>query len=269
MNKLASELYTKLSAPFEAKDIEFRIGNRRKDAPKKVQIYAYITRDAIHKRFNDVCGPYEWEPKYRPILGNKLEGFICEIVVYNVVFDDDGTVRDVRIEDGADVTEMGSQDVKGGFTHSLKRTSQMFGVGMYLTGWEQVWINIENEKYLNRSEIATLQGWYTEWVNSGFTARPWLKAQYSTPTQSSQSTQAPQATQPAQAKAPKPSAEDSAGALVSLKEDLQSYLALYDGERDATIKQWWEKDAVKKLRTVLNADDTKALQAYVRQMRTA
>lgn len=264
-NLVANTLYEKLSAPFEAKDIEFRIGNRSKNEPKKVLIYAYTTRDAIQKRFNDVCGPYGWEPKYRPLLGNKLEGFICEITIYNVVFDSDGTVRDVRMEDGADVTEMGSQDVKGGFTHALKRTAQMFGVGMYLTGWEQVWITIENEKFLSRKEVANLQQWYTEWVNSGFTARPWLGASKSSP--------APQAPPTSQAPTPPPtptsSPEDSAGALVSLKEDLQSYLTLNDGKREELIKTWWAKDAVKKLRAILTKGDTADLQTYVRQQRTA
>lgn len=137
-----TELLQKLSAPFPANDIEWRI--QQLDKTKlKASVLAYITARGVINRFNDVCGLGGWDeadPKYVEVADSKGKietGFIRGLKVLT----EKGWVTRY---DGAPCTDI--EPLKGGMSDSLKRVAVHFGVGVYL-------YDLKNNK------VTLIEGW--------------------------------------------------------------------------------------------------------------
>ena len=119
---------SKLKAPFEAKDIQWRVAQSGlRDGNPWAKVLAYVDNRAIMNRLDEVCGPMNWWNEY---LQGPQGGVICGI-----------SIRDgdhvVTKWDGADNTNI--EEVKGGLSDSMKRAAVQWGIGRYLYDLEEGW----------------------------------------------------------------------------------------------------------------------------------
>jgi hypothetical protein len=121
---------TKLTEPFSAHEIEWRIGSTTKDKAKGMAL-AYLTNRAIMNRLDDVCGQSDWANEFER-WGEK--GARCGISIY---------IEDkwVTKYDGAEDTNI--EATKGGFSDSMKRAAVQWGMGRYLYDLPSVWVPLK------------------------------------------------------------------------------------------------------------------------------
>ena len=117
-----------LSAPFERKDIEFRVC-RASQKNKKVSVLAYITARAIMERLDAVFGVEGWRDEYE-VLQN---GVKCRL---SVKIGADWISK----EDVAAFTNI--EALKGAFSDSLKRAGVKYGIGRYLYDLTEHWVEV-------------------------------------------------------------------------------------------------------------------------------
>lgn len=126
-------LFSRLSLPFPASRLEWRIG--RKTASGKGFMFPYVTSRGIMERLDDVFGADGWSASYTAIEG----GFLCTL---GCCVDKDCWVHK---QDGAGRTDV--EPVKGGISGALKRAAVAWGIGRYLYELPQVLVDLEDGKY--------------------------------------------------------------------------------------------------------------------------
>lgn len=131
MNK---NIFVRLSEPFDANEIEYRIGNTNADKTSGLAL-AYLTARAVMNRLDDVVGPENWQDKYTPApsSGGKA-GWICEL---SLRLGDEWITK----SDGADESDI--EPIKGGISDAMKRAAVKWGIGRYLYSLPPVWVAIE------------------------------------------------------------------------------------------------------------------------------
>lgn len=140
--------WSKLTEPFPAKDIEWRIqqsgvGNKGPWA----RVLAYITARAIQERLDTVFGPGGWKNEYKQ---GPDGGVLCRIYFR----DDQGEW--VWREDAAENTDI--EGVKGGISGSLKRAGAALGIGRYLYNLEAGFADItENGQNYAKTKDGTFK----------------------------------------------------------------------------------------------------------------
>ena len=119
---------TDLAKPFPADDIEWRIAQcgLKADGEPWAKALAYITARAIHDRLDAVCGPANWQLKYKEHLGET----VCSIGIKTLSGNLDEKSEWVWKEGGADKTQI--EAFKGGLSGSEKRAGVPWGIGRYL-----------------------------------------------------------------------------------------------------------------------------------------
>lgn len=117
-----------LSAPFEASEIEWRIGRlgkRQQDESVWATCMAYVDARAVTHRLDLVCGPAGWKIEQPvPLMSeNKIVGFLIGISI---------RVGDQWVTkwDGSDVSDI--EAIKGGISGAVRRSCAMWGIGKYL-----------------------------------------------------------------------------------------------------------------------------------------
>jgi hypothetical protein len=141
------ELLKRLSKPFPAKDIEWRVG-RAVNTKNGISIIplAYITARAVMDRLDEVMGPEGWTDDIRTVefevynhdgVARKQLGFLCSLTCYF------GTSA-VTKTDGAEATDM--ESFKGGASSALKRAAVKFGIGRYLYDLGESWCDLVQDK---------------------------------------------------------------------------------------------------------------------------
>lgn len=128
-------LFSRLSLPFPASRLEWRIG--RKTASGKGFMFPYVTSRGIMERLDDVFGADGWSASYTAIEG----GFLCTLGCC-VNKEKDCWVHK---QDGAGRTDV--EPVKGGISGALKRAAVAWGIGRYLYELPQVLVDLEDGKY--------------------------------------------------------------------------------------------------------------------------
>ena len=130
--KTPEELRTALSAPFSSGDIEWRVSATNRDKTKGLAV-AYVTNRAIQNRLDDTVGVDGWYNEFVPWKNGAAQ--LCGI---SICFAD----RDVWLTkyDGADDSDI--EAVKGGLSDSMKRAAVEWGIGRYLYGMPQIWVEI-------------------------------------------------------------------------------------------------------------------------------
>jgi hypothetical protein len=121
--------FDKLSEPFPAVDVSWRIQRKSKDGTKAAVI-AYLDSRAVMDRLDQVAGPANWQDSYH---AGPAGGLICELRI-NI----DG--KWVAKEDGAENTEI--EPVKGGLADAFKRAAVKWGIGRYLYSLPATWVPI-------------------------------------------------------------------------------------------------------------------------------
>ena len=124
------EVFEKLKARFDEKDLEFRVSATNRDKTMSLAV-PYLQARAIQNRLDEVIGFENWKVSYKEIQG----GFICRLALrINNEW--------IEKEDGASSTDY--ESVKGGISNSFKRVaSSGFGIGRYLYNAKKNWFPIE------------------------------------------------------------------------------------------------------------------------------
>lgn len=128
--------FSKLSEPFAAKEIEWRIGRSGKKQNGDIWAVAvpYITNRAIMQRLDDVAGPAYWKNEFRDW---QSAGVLCGISIFT---GDEWVTK----WDGAGNTEI--EPVKGGLSHSMKRAAVQWGIGRYLYDLDEAFVETSLSK---------------------------------------------------------------------------------------------------------------------------
>lgn len=119
--KLTAEQAKALARPFEANEIEWRVGQAGldKNGNPWVRALAYLTSRAVMDRLDEVFGVGGWSHSIREIaLGNAV-GVICRL-----------EAGDAYHEDVAECSDI--EALKGAASGGLKRSAVAFGIGRYL-----------------------------------------------------------------------------------------------------------------------------------------
>ena len=149
--------WTRLTAPFPPRDIEWKPGAVTRDKKKGLAM-AYITARAVQERLDETFGPGNWKNEFR---SGPEGGVLCRIYFKN----DDGEW--VWREDGADNTEV--EAVKGGLSNAMKRAGAALGIGRYLYDLPSQWVPLDERgrfaetprvprQYLPQTEAAAPTG---------------------------------------------------------------------------------------------------------------
>jgi hypothetical protein len=136
-NKGKSMDLSKLRAPFDPSEIEWRIGEsgEKRDGGVWAKCFAYVTNRAIQHRLDEVIGPENWQCEFKEISG----GFLCGIGIRSSV---DGAF--VWKWDGSDKTDF--EATKGGISGAMKRAAVQWGIGRYLYELETGWAETSSER---------------------------------------------------------------------------------------------------------------------------
>ena len=139
--------FTKLAAPFNPSDLEWRAGATNQDKTKALAL-AYITSRAVMDRLDEVVCPENWRDEYQP---GPDGGLICGLSL---------RVNGEWITkwDGAENTQF--EEVKGGLSGAFKRAAVKWGIGRYLYNLPSVWVACEQRgKTITLKETPDLPSW--------------------------------------------------------------------------------------------------------------
>lgn len=131
--KTPEELRYALTASFPNGDIEWRVSATNRDKTKGLAV-PYVTNRAIQNRLDDTLGIDGWRNEFVPWKEGKAQ--LCGISIYFAQ-----QKLWLTKWDGADDSDI--ESVKGGLSDSMKRAAVEWGIGRYLYGMTQVWVQIE------------------------------------------------------------------------------------------------------------------------------
>lgn len=117
-----SEILTKLSAPFPATSINWRVGATSGDKSKGIAL-AYLDARDVMERLDSVCGGL-WQDIY-PFQG------CCQI---GIKIEDEWVWR----SNGAGETQVEAE--KGQYSDAFKRAAVLWGIGRYLYDLPNTWV---------------------------------------------------------------------------------------------------------------------------------
>lgn len=123
------DLMAALAAPFPQDQVEWRPGRATNDKTK-VQAFAYLSKDAIEGRLDEVCA-MDWQCRY--VWDPSAKKTVCEIGIWN-----GATGSWVWRADGSGDTEFESE--KGALSGAYKRAAARWGVGRYLYDIPIPWV---------------------------------------------------------------------------------------------------------------------------------
>lgn len=135
---------SKLSLPFPASDIEWRV-SRAGVGGKGIycRVLAYLTNRAIMARLDEVCGPENWcqEPP-RLIEVNGKSAFACGLSI-NVGPENGGHYAWLTKWDVAEPTNI--EPAKGGWSGAMKRAGAQWGIGRYLYHLDEAFAEVSEQ----------------------------------------------------------------------------------------------------------------------------
>lgn len=129
------DIFSKLAAPFEVRQLHWRVGAMTKAKDKAIAL-AYIDARDVMKRLDDVLGPANWQSRYSHVT-DKIA--VCEIGV-NI------NGEWVWKSDGAGDSAVEAE--KGRISDAFKRTAVHFGIARYLYKLPNVWVSVDQYKNL-------------------------------------------------------------------------------------------------------------------------
>ena len=151
------ELTKRLTAPFEAKDVEWRIQQTTQDKSRGLAV-AFITSRAIQKRLDETVGPFHWKTEFSPWHQIGKGSQLCALSIY-----DEERKEWVTKTDGAENSDI--EPVKGGLSDSFKRAAVQWGIGRYLYSMGALWVDVEQRGkncYITESGRKTLDARYAQ-----------------------------------------------------------------------------------------------------------
>jgi hypothetical protein len=126
------DIIERLSAPFHASVISWRVGSTNGDKTKGMAL-AYIDARDAQDRLNEVCGPFGWQCRHEVSQDKRVT---CHVGIR-----DPDSGEWVWKSDGAGETDYEGE--KGSYSDSFKRACVKWGIGRYLYDCESPWVAIE------------------------------------------------------------------------------------------------------------------------------
>lgn len=127
-----------LQRPFEARDIEWRIGRSGCKGDRFwAMALAYLTNRAIMNRLDEVVGPEGWKNEFREFKVGESAGVLCGL---SMKIDGEWITK----WDGAGSTDF--EPFKGGLSDSQKRAAVQFGIGRYLYNLDETFVECSASK---------------------------------------------------------------------------------------------------------------------------
>lgn len=145
------QVFDILAKPFHPDDVEWRPQKFVKNG--SCQVLAYITARGVMNRLDEAVGPANWDMHLQPIdmgvsakldkQGNHTDykGFVCTLTLR--IEDEEGNVKVVTRQDVANLTDF--EAIKGGASGAIKRAAVQFGIGRYLYGLGQTWVQTDDK----------------------------------------------------------------------------------------------------------------------------
>ena len=129
---------SKLSEPFPAEDIEWRVSRAGHSGGKVwATVLAYITARAIQKRLDEVCGQENWQMEQPLIID--VNGKSAFAVGISIRINNEWITK-------WDVSEPTNiEPAKGGFSGAMKRAGAQWGIGRYLYYLDEVFAETTEE----------------------------------------------------------------------------------------------------------------------------
>ena len=158
------EIIKRLLAPFDAKEIEWKIQVTTQDKARGMAV-AYMDARAVQKRLDEVVGPFNWKNVYSLWHDNAQ---ICGISIFN-----DDRNEWITKFDGAENSDI--EPIKGGLSDSFKRAATVWGIGRYLYEMEGIWVEIETKgksSAIKQNQYARLGNEYNAVVSRLFGTKP-------------------------------------------------------------------------------------------------
>jgi hypothetical protein len=122
-----------LRAPFDPKDVDFRVQGKR-GASGKAQVVAYIDARTVQDRLDAAVGPGAWSFEWEPVVVDKGDVQIAKgtITIYGIAKSDAGTASNFEQSLGA-------------VSHCFKRAAVHWGIGRYLYELPAAWVAVDND----------------------------------------------------------------------------------------------------------------------------
>jgi len=121
--------FDRLKAPFPPSSVHWRVGSTNKDKTNGLAL-AYLDARDVMERLDEVVGPDRWQNRY-PHANGKT---VCEI---GIKIGDEWIWK----ADGSGDTDVEAE--KGALSDAFKRAAVRWGIGQYLYGLGNVWVEIE------------------------------------------------------------------------------------------------------------------------------
>ncbi|RYM37181.1 MULTISPECIES: Rad52/Rad22 family DNA repair protein [unclassified Meiothermus] len=147
--KTLNELLGNLQAPFA--EVDWKVQSTTKDKSRG-QVVPYIDARSVAERLDEAVGPEGWQDSYDILLAQG-DSFVvrCRLSVLGVSKEDVGE----------------GDSLKAAFSDALKRAAVKFGVGRYLYRMPDVWVEIEEGRFIPRSTVRALDAAYRRFIETG------------------------------------------------------------------------------------------------------
>lgn len=150
-NTQGYDVLNKLSRPFPAEAISWRVGSLSKDKTRGMAL-AYLDARDVMSRFDSVLG-LNWQCRHTWSDSQKL---CCEIGInFNGTW--------IWRSDGAGDTNVEAE--KGAFSSAFKRAAVQFGVGRYLYDLPDIWVPLNEWKQISEEEKTKLYDRMKKYLN--------------------------------------------------------------------------------------------------------
>lgn len=123
------EFFEHLAAPFDADQVSWRVGSTNGDKTKGLAL-AYLDARDVMDRLDLICGPAGWQCRYSHANGKT----VCDI---GIKCGDEWVWK----ADGAGDTDVEAE--KGALSDAFKRSAVRWGIGRYLYGLGNTWVELE------------------------------------------------------------------------------------------------------------------------------
>jgi hypothetical protein len=123
------EFFENLAAPFDADQVSWRVGSTNGDKTKGLAL-AYLDARDVMDRLDLICGPAGWQCRYSHANGKT----VCDI---GIKCGEEWVWK----ADGAGDTDVEAE--KGALSDAFKRSAVRWGIGRYLYGLGNTWVELE------------------------------------------------------------------------------------------------------------------------------
>lgn len=161
-----SDIFKEFHAPFDERDIYFRVGPRNRDRTSGMPL-AYIDARDVMDRLDKVVGPTNWGDTYHG-AGNAV---VCELHVRNsegewLTKSDAASQAESHAEAGE-----GIDASKSAVSNAFKRAAVKFGIGRYLYYAPKLWYPLQNQSWFSDETMHKIRldfgSWQRDWFGGG------------------------------------------------------------------------------------------------------